>query len=237
MTESDVCTRFSVRLKASAPMPAHAGEFVHEKAISRSAPDVVPSGPIMSLRLITERFTISRLRALGLLLILTLESGCPHVISLDYVPDNPYQGQGQISIDRFVYLPSDQGRIGPRSLETNAQAAGRFYMSHKVEEFFADAVGRELTHAGYRLNPSADLKISGVIERFYYDPVDVREATVELIVRYRVRHQEQEVYTQSVRVLRETSKSLLAVSQLIHSATKESIRRFLAGAFEAKVLN
>lgn len=237
MTESDVCTRFSVRLKASAPMSAHAGGFVHEKAISRSAPDVGPSGPIMSPRLITERFTISRLRALGLLLILTLESGCPHVISLDYVPDNPYQGQGQISIDRFVYLSSDQGRIGPRSLETNAQAAGRFYMSHKVEEFFADAVGRELTHAGYRLNPSADLKISGVIERFYYDPVDVREATVELIVRYRVRHQEQEVYTQSVRVLRETSKSLLAVSQLIHSATKESIRRFLAGAFEAKVLN
>ena len=222
-------------------MSSHAGEVVQEKAASRSA-----AGPGLTLYhpggswsplLITERFTMSRLWALGLLLILTLESGCPHVISLDYVPDNPYRGQGQISIEKFVYLPSDSGRIGPRALETNPQAAGRFYMSQRVEEFFADAVGRELTHAGYQLGPSADLRISGVIERFYYDPVDVQEATVELIVRYRVRHQEKEIYTQSVRVLRETSKSLLAVSQLIHSATKESIRRFLAGAFEAKVLS
>ena len=187
--------------------------------------------------MITERFAIRHLLALGLLFILTLGSGCPHVISLDYVPDNPYQGQGQISIDRFVYLPSDGGRIGPRSVETNPQAAGRFYMSQKVEEYFVDALGWELMHSGYQLSPSADLRISGVIERLYYDPVDVQEASVELIVRYRVRHQEKEIYTQSVRVLRETSKSLLAVSQLIHGATKESIRRFLTGAFEAKALS
>ena len=60
---------------------------------------------------------------------------------------------------------------------------------------------------------------------------------MELIVRYRVWNQNIEVYAQSVRVLRNTSKNLLAISQLIHNATKESIHQFLTGAVEAKVLN
>lgn len=172
----------------------------------------------------------------ALVLAVTLLSACPHVISLDYVPNNPYPGQGQVSVDRFGYLPSDRGQVGPRHVETNPQAAGRFYLSQQVAEFFADAVRRELMHSGYQVSPSADLSISGVIERFYYDPVDVQEASLELIVRYTVRNQEKELYTQSVRVLEKTSKGLLAVSQLIHAATRESIRQFLTGAREAKAL-
>ena len=188
----------------------------------------------MVATLLDKRYT-GRFR-FALLLIVTLLAACPHVISLDYVPNNPYHGQGQVSVDRFGYLPSDRGQVGPRHVETNPQAAGRFYLSQQVAEFFADAVRRELMHSGYQISPSADLRISGMIERFYYDPVDVQEASVELIVRYTVRNQENEIYTQSARVLRKTSKSLLAVSQLIHAATRESIHQFLTGAREARVL-
>lgn len=174
---------------------------------------------------------------LALWLIATLLSGCPHLISLDYVPSSPYVGQGQVGVDRFGYLPFEQGRVGLRHVETNPQAAGRFYLSQTVPEFFAEAIKRELIHSGYQVTPSADLRISGQVERFYYDPVNAQEASVELIVLYMVRHQEKETYTQSVKVLRKTSKSLLAVSQLIHATTRESIHQFLTGAREAKVLN
>jgi hypothetical protein len=171
-----------------------------------------------------------------LLLIAVLLSGCPHLISLDYVPNNPYVGQGQVGVDRFEYLPLKRGELGPRHVEVNPQAAGRFYLSQTVPEFFAEAVKRELIHSGYQVTSSGDLEVSGQIERFYYNPVDAQEASIELIVHYVVRNQEREMYTQSVKVLRKTSKSLLAVSQLIHVATRESIHQFLTGAREAKVL-
>jgi hypothetical protein len=173
----------------------------------------------------------------ALLLIAVLLSGCPHLISLDYVPNNPYVGQGQVGVERFEYLPLKRGELGPRHVEVNPQAAGRFYLSQTVPEFFAEAVKRELIHSGYQVTSSADLEVSGQIERFYYNPVDAQEASIELIVHYVVRNQEREMYTQSVKVLRKTSKSLLAVSQLIHVATRESIHQFLTGAREAKVLN
>jgi hypothetical protein len=173
----------------------------------------------------------------ALLLIAVLLSGCPHLISLDYVPNNPYVGQGQVGVERFEYLPLKRGELGPRHVEVNPQAAGRFYLSQPVPEFFAEAVKRELIHSGYQVTSSADLVISGQIERFYYNPVDAQEASIELIVQYVVRNQESEMFTQSVKVLRKTSKSLLAVSQLIHIATRESIHQFLTGAREAKVLN
>lgn len=173
----------------------------------------------------------------GVLLIAILVSGCPHVISLDYVPSNSYVGQGQVGVDRFEYLPFKRGELGARHVEVNPQAAGRFYLSQTVPEFFTDALKRELIHSGYQVVPSAAQSISGVIERFYYNPVDAQEASIELIVQYVVRNQEKEIYTQSVKVVRKMSKSLLAVSQLIHTATRESIHQFLTGAREAKVLN
>jgi hypothetical protein len=171
------------------------------------------------------------------LLIAMSVSGCPHLISLDYTPSNPYVGQGQVGVDPFDYLPLKRGELGPRHVEVNPQAAGRFYLSQTVPEFFAEAVKRELLHSGYEVTPSADLRISGQVERFYYNPVDAQEASIELIVQYVVRDQEKEVYTQSVKVVRKMSKSLLAVSQLIHAATRESIHQFLTGARQAKVLS
>ena len=173
----------------------------------------------------------------ALLLIAVLLSGCPHLISLDYVPNNPYVGQGQVGVERFEYLPLKRGELGPRHVEVNPQAAGRFYLSQTVPEFFAEAVKRELIHSGYQITSSAHLEVSGQIERFYYNPVDAQEASIELIVQYVVRNQRKEVYTPSVKVVRKMSKSLLAVSQLIHAATRESVHQFLAGAREAKVLN
>jgi hypothetical protein len=183
------------------------------------------------------RLQVSRGRRghVALLLIATLLSSCPHVISLDYVPGNPYLGTGQVGVDRFGYLPSERGQIGPRHVQTNPQAAGRFYLSQTVPEFFVEALKRELIHSGYQITPSAELRVTGEIERLYYDPVNVQEASVELIVRYMVRNQGNEIYTQSVKVSRKTSKSLVAVSQLIHAATGESIHQFLTGAREAKV--
>ena len=61
----------------------------------------------------------------ALLLVAMLLSGCPHLISLDYVPSNPYIGQRQVGVDRFEYLPFKRGELGLRHVETNPQAPGK----------------------------------------------------------------------------------------------------------------
>jgi len=166
-------------------------------------------------------------------LIILILSGCVHVISIDYRPANPYKGQGSVSIGPFEYSGSQDGA---RRIESNPQGIGRFYMSVEVAKFFADAVASELNLSGYGVASTADLNISGVIERFYYDSVDAQYASLELIVRYILRLQEKETYAQPVRVFYRMPKSELAINGLIRDATHESIHQFLHGAREANVL-
>lgn len=171
-----------------------------------------------------------------LIFVTLILPGCLRVISVDYLPDNPYRGQGSIDIGPFQYAGSEDGKFGARRIESNPQGVGRFYLSTEVGQFVADAVASELTLSGYVVNPTADLNISGIIERCYYDPVDAAYASLELIVRYTVRVKEKDVYAQSPRVLQKMPKSAIAISRLIHAATRESIHEFLNGAHEAKVL-
>ena len=174
-------------------------------------------------------------KASGALLLLTIMiiSACVRVISIDYLPANPYKGQGTISIGPFEYSGSQDGA---RRIESNPQGVGRFYMSMEVAKFFAGAVASELNLSGYAVASTADLNISGVIERFYYDSVDAKYASLELIVRYIVRLYDKETYAQLVRVFHRMPKSELAINGLIRDATQESIHQFLHDAREANVL-
>lgn len=168
-----------------------------------------------------------------LLLTALMITGCAYVISVDYLPDNPYKGQGRISVGPFEYAGSQDGA---RRVESNPQAIGRFYMSVEVAKFFADALASELTLSGYVMAPTADLNIAGRVDRMYYDPVDSQYASLELVVQYVLRLQDKETYEQSVRVLKKMSKSAIAVNRLIRDATRESIHQFLDSAHKANVL-
>ncbi|WP_447983152.1 hypothetical protein [Nitrospira sp. Nam74] len=174
-----------------------------------------------------------RLSGALLLLITLIIPGCVYVVSVDYLPENPFKGQGTISIGPFQYADS-QG--GTRHIESNPQGIGRFYMSVEVAQFFAKAVASELTLSGYVVAPTADLNISGRIDRLYYDPVDKQYTSLELVVQYALRLQDKESYEQSVRVLQKMPKSTIIISRLIRGATRESIHQFLNGAREANVL-
>ena len=168
-----------------------------------------------------------------LLLITLIIPGWVYVISADYVPENPFKGQGTITIGPFEYAGSQDGT---RLIESNPQGIGRFYMSVEVAQFFAKALASELALSGYVVAPTAGLNISGRIDRLYYDPVDPEYASVELVVQYALRLRDKEPYEQSVRVLQKMPKSTIIVSRLIRAATRESIHQFLNGAREANVL-
>ena len=180
--------------------------------------------------------SIYRLRFTLLVLVTLVLSGCLRVISVDYVPANPYRGQGSVAIGPFQYSASQDRKIGPRHIESNPQGMGQFYLSKDVAEFLADAVAGELTFSGYSVNSTAVLNISGTIERFYYDPVDAQYASLELIVHYTIRVGEKEAYVQTTRAFQKIPKSALAISRLIHAATSDSIHQFLNGARQANVL-
>lgn len=180
---------------------------------------------------------IISLRLALLLLIVPVLAGCVRVISVDYIPDSPYKARGTVRVDRFEYLPAHSGKVGPRHIETNIEGIGRYYMSKEVAVYFAGALKGELTHSGYEVSADAGVSISGTIERLYYDFVDVRDASLELNVRYTVHVGDKEMYAQPTRVFEKTPKGVLALTHLIQAATRASIHQFLHGAQEAKALS
>jgi hypothetical protein len=116
-----------------------------------------------------------------ILLVLTLcLSGCPLIISLDYVPSNSAKGQGPVQVGDFIYRPATQGSVRPREVGVPSEGIGRIFLSGEIGVVFRDALKRELTHSGYQVNQvnqmnqmesrtqaqAATPVISGVVEKY-----------------------------------------------------------------------
>lgn len=101
-------------------------------------------------------------------------SGCPLIISLDYVPSNNVKGQGPVQVRDFIYRPATQGAVRPREVGVPSEGIGRIFLSSEIGTVFTDAMKRELTHSGYQVNQTegegqaqpATPMISGVVEKY-----------------------------------------------------------------------
>ena len=54
-------------------------------------------------------------------------SGCPLIISLDYVPSNTVKGQGAVHVGDFIYRPATQGAVRPREVAVPSEVIGRIF--------------------------------------------------------------------------------------------------------------
>lgn len=171
-----------------------------------------------------------------ILLILALcLSGCPLIISLDYVPSNSAKGQGPIQVEDFIYRPAAQGFLRPRELNVPSEGIGRIFLSREIGAVFSDALKRELMHSGYQVKQTEGLTqeqaptpmISGVVEKYALLKTGVFEmaASFAVITRDGTR---QDLVCQA-------RHNQGAIEVMIKTAMRNCIQEFILGAQEAKI--
>lgn len=171
---------------------------------------------------------------LSLLILLT--TGCAQVLDLDYRPSHFLQGQGEIDVAPFHYLPSESGEVRPKQVQLNPKAVGSVYLTQDISAFFTDAMKREVVAAGYQLVPGKGPTVAGTIKRFYLDWVITSEMTFDMSVNYTVLSGEQILYEDTVACRSTKGKALMNDSLVVQEATRQCIVKFLQNAQEAKVL-
>ncbi len=167
--------------------------------------------------------------------LVLLLSGCARLITPNYVPSNPYRGEGPIQVDPFEYTAAKAERVSAHEVETNPEGVGSIYTSSRIDVLFTDALKSELVHSGYEVVPTDETVVSGVIERFYLDWVGPKDKTFELIVDFAIRSQDEKVFSYQCTSVQKKPKSVVITSPLVAPALRECFQQFIKGAQDAKV--
>ena len=171
-----------------------------------------------------------------ILLVLSLcLTGCPLIISLDYVPSNNAKGQGVVHVGDFIYRPATQRLVRPREVGVPSEGLGRIFLSGEIGAVFTDALKRELTHSGYQVNQregqtqeqAATPVISGVLEKYALLEPGVFEVTASFTVTKR------DGTRQELACQARHSEGVIEV--MIKTAMRNCIQQFILSAQEAAV--
>ena len=111
-------------------------------------------------------------------LAVTVLTGCPRVLYLDYHPSASIKGSGPVRVDTFTYAGHPTGLMKQKEVESGDYDPERLFLSQDIGEFFADALRKELTSGGYEARPDSIRAVSGTIEQFFLDYVGRSGAAV-----------------------------------------------------------
>ena len=95
-------------------------------------------------------------------LFLIVMTGCYQYQVHRYSPSILKEGEGRIAVGRFVYIPSEQGKLKNNQVDTDTYNT-TIYTDSKMVDHVKDAVSSELKLMGYRLDPESQKMISGDI--------------------------------------------------------------------------
>src|SRR5689334_6216495 len=119
-------------------------------------------------------------------LAVTVLTGCPRVLYLDYHPSAVFKGSGPVRVDTFSYAGPPKGLMQQKEVESGEQDPEVLYLSQDIGEFFAEALRLELTRAGYEPRADASRRVSGTIEQFYLDYVGRTDQRVKIETTFHV---------------------------------------------------
>jgi len=91
--------------------------------------------------------------------------GCSLTLTLPYQPTTTAELKGNIEVDNFKYFP----RPGVKQNQVRNTAAGTIYLTENVEDFYCNALKREMRQATLSLKPGAKCKLSGEVNDFAMD--------------------------------------------------------------------
>ena len=182
------------------------------------------------------RLQPARVQAVILFVLVVLSIGCGRIMSVDYQPNNPWKGQGTLTIVPFLYDAAEDHRVRPRQVETPQSAKTDLFLSQPISLFFTEALRGELVHAGYTVQDSSQLSISGNLSRFYLDWRSGMEQSFELQALFLVKAGEQIVFEWTCSSVQTGPTMLGQDGILIRTGTADCMKRFIQAAQEKKVL-
>jgi hypothetical protein len=121
-------------------------------------------------------------------------------------------------------------------VESGAQDPEVLYLSQDIGEFFAAALTKELTRAGYEVGRDSSRAVSGTIEQFYLDYVGRHDQLFKIETTFRVARDGAPAFTTSCRSERQQVKDWLKSGSLIEHGVRDCIEAFVKEAQAAGAL-
>ena len=178
--------------------------------------------------------TVQRISAA--LLVVTVLTGCPRVLYLDYQPSTSITGSGPVRVDAFTYAGHPTGLMQQKEVKSDEQDPEVLYLSQDIGDFFAAALKKELTRAGYALGEDSSRAISGTIDQFYLDYVGRQDQRFKIETSFRVVRQDGQPFTTSCRSEQQQVKDWMKSGSLIEHGVRDCIEAFVKAAQAAGAL-
>jgi hypothetical protein len=170
------------------------------------------------------------------ILAVTVLTGCPRVLYLDYRPSASITGSGPVRIDTFIYAGHPTGLMKQKEVESGEYDPERLFLSQDIGEFFANALRKELTSAGYETSPDSTRAVSGTIEQFFLDYVGGQEQRFQIQTLFEVSREGGPPFTTSCRSERQQAKDWMKSGSLIEHGVRDCIEAFVKEAQAAGAL-
>lgn len=170
------------------------------------------------------------------LLVMTVFTGCPRVLYLDYHPSTSIKGSGPVRVDAFSYAGHPTGLMQQKEVESGNQDPEVLYLSQDIGEFFAGALTQELTRAGYETRADASRRVSGTIEQFYLDYVGRTDQRFKIETTFQVAREGTTPFTTTCRSEQQQAKDWMKSGSLIESGIRGCIEAFVKEAQAAGAL-
>ena len=163
-------------------------------------------------------------------------TGCPRVLYLDYQPSTSMKGSGAVQVVGFAYAGHPTGLMKNKEVESGAQDPEALYLSEDIGEFFAGALKKELTLAGYNVGPDSPRTVSGTIEQFFLDYVGQQDQRFKIQTTFQISRADGPAFATSCRSERQQSKDWMKSGSLIERGVKDCIAMFMKDAQAAGAL-
>jgi len=169
-------------------------------------------------------------------LAVTVLTGCPRVLYLDYHPSASFTGSGPVRVDTFSYAGPPTGLMQQKEVESGEQDPEMLYLSQDIGEFFAGALTKELTRAGYEPRADASRTFSGTIEQFFLSYAGRYEQRFKVETTFRVMHDGIQTLTTSCWSDKQQPKDWMKSGSLIELGVRDCIEAFVKEAQAAGAL-
>jgi len=170
------------------------------------------------------------------ILAVTVLTGCPRVLYLNYQPSASIKGSGPVRVGAFTYAGHPTGLMRQKEVESGRKDPEMLFLSQDIGEFFAGALIKELTLAGYEPRVDSSRAVSGTIEQFYLDYVGQHDQLFKIETTFLVAREGTPPFTTSCRSEHQQVKDWMKSGSLIEHGIRDCIATFVKEAQAAGAL-
>jgi hypothetical protein len=178
--------------------------------------------------------TVQRISAA--LLAVAVLTGCPRVLYLNYQPSAAIKGSGAVRVGTFTYGGHPTGLMRQKEVEGGRKDPEVLFLSQDIGDFFAAALLKELTLAGYEPRLDSSRAVSGNIEQFYLDYVGQQDQLFKIETSFQVAREGAPAFTTSCRSEHKQVKDWMKSGSLIEHGVRDCIESFVKEAQAAGAL-